>query len=108
MKRLLERARKWNYDIDDYLNPVIPLSPLPRFPALLSRFLGYRKEPKPDVGNVLGAWWSLVGAFCGLALITAVFKNSPPIQARHPPAMIASFVCFLGVLRVQDEVLTYE
>jgi hypothetical protein len=93
MESLNRRVKRWHFDLDHYLNPFIPLSPLPRLPAYLSRFLGYRKEQEADVGNVVGAWWSGVGAFCGLAVIAAVFDNSKSIQARHPPAMIASFVC---------------
>jgi hypothetical protein len=86
------RARNWDLDLDRYLNRVLPASPLHKFPASVSRFLGYRKTQRQDVGNVLGAFWSLVGAFCGLAVIAAVFDNTESIQWHHPPALIASFV----------------
>ena len=90
--RLLSKAEKWNLDIDKYLNHIVPPSPLHHLPNPLSRFLGYRKEQKQDVGNILGAVWSLLGAFCGLAVIAAVFNNTAPIQAHSPPVFIASFV----------------
>lgn len=89
---LLARTETWNFDIDRYINRVIPPSPLHRLPNPVSRFLGYRKEQKQDVGNVLGAIWSCVGAFCGLAIIAAAFNNTEAIQVHSPPALIASFV----------------
>lgn len=88
---ILRRSEEWNIDVDRYINRIIPPSPLHRLPTPISRFLGYRKHQKEDVGNVLGAFWSCVGAFCGLAVIAAVFNNTESIQIRHPPALIASF-----------------
>jgi hypothetical protein len=88
----LERSRAWDVDVDRYLNRVIPPSPLYKLPTPVSRFLGYRKEVRQDVGNVMGAFWSFVGAVIGLAVIAAVFNNTQSIQAHAPPALIASFV----------------
>jgi hypothetical protein len=85
-------VRGWNLDIDRYLNRILPPSPLQRLPTPVSRFLGYRKEQRQDLGNVLGAFWSFVGAFCGLAVVAAVFNNTQSIHAHHPPVLIASFV----------------
>ncbi|KAF2638872.1 HPP family protein [Massarina eburnea CBS 473.64] len=89
--RFIRRAETWDFNIDHYLNRIIPPSPLHTLPVPISRFLGYRKQQKPDVGNVLGALYSFVGAFCGLAVVAAIFNNDWSIQARHPPALIASF-----------------
>ncbi|KAF2005405.1 hypothetical protein P154DRAFT_337701 [Amniculicola lignicola CBS 123094] len=83
--------RKWNFNLDTYLNPYLPPSPLHLLPPRLSRFLGYRAHPQEDVGNVLGAWYSCLGAFCGLAVVAAVFDNTASIQRSKPPALIASF-----------------
>ena len=88
----LSRVKEWNFDIDHYVNRIVPPSPVHKLPAPISWFLGYRKEQKPDVGNILGAFWACVGAFCGLAVIAAIFNHSPSIQRHHPPALIASFV----------------
>jgi hypothetical protein len=93
---VLSRAREWDLDIDRYLNRIIPPSPLHKLPTTVSRFLGFRKETRQDVGNVLGAFWSLFGAFCGLAVIAAVFDNTASIQWHQPPALIASFVSHAG------------
>lgn len=87
----LARVESWNVDVDRYINRIVPPSPLHRFPAPWTRFLGYREKQKEDIGNVLGAIWSCVGAFAGLAVIAAVFNNTESIQMRHPPALIASF-----------------
>ncbi|KAH7087735.1 HPP family protein [Paraphoma chrysanthemicola] len=88
---VFEKARDWDLDLDRYLNRILPPSPLHRFPKPVSRFLGYRRTQRQDVGNVLGAFWSLIGAFCGLAVIAAVFNNTSSIQQHRPPALIASF-----------------
>lgn len=100
MAVFLSGARDWNFDIDRYINRIIPASQLYQLPAPVARFLGYRKDPQQqDVGNILGAFWSLVGAFCGLAVIAAVFNNAESIQRHHPPALIASFVSLAVVRR---------
>ncbi|KAF2679559.1 hypothetical protein K458DRAFT_346505 [Lentithecium fluviatile CBS 122367] len=91
MSSFSRRAESWNLDLDRYFNRIVPPSPLHKVPTPIARFLGYRKEQEQDVGNVLGAFWSCVGAFLGLAIIAAVFNNTESIQMRHPPALIASF-----------------
>lgn len=88
----ISRSAEWNFDIDRYVNRVVPPSPLHKLPTPVSRFLGYRKDQEADVGNIMGAFWSFIGAFCGLAIVAAVFNNVNVIQIHHPPALIASFV----------------
>ncbi|KAF2866582.1 HPP family protein [Massariosphaeria phaeospora] len=88
---LLERARDWDFDVDEYTCRYLPPSPLHRLPKPVSRFLGFREVQRQDVGNVLGAWWSCLGAICGLAVVAAVFNNTESIQLHAPPALIASF-----------------
>jgi hypothetical protein len=92
----MRNIRDWDIDIDRCLNRVIPASSLHKLPTPISRFLGYRKTQRKDVGNVLGAMWSAVGAFCGLAVVAGVFAGTGSIQARHPPVLIASFVSTEG------------
>jgi hypothetical protein len=104
---LLQKAESCNFDMDKYTNPYTPPSPLHRLPPWISRFLGYRKEQKPDVGNILGAFWSCLGAFCGLAVVAAAFNNTESIQRHGPPALIASFVrilffCYRGALFCEE------
>jgi hypothetical protein len=89
---VVDRAASWNLELDEYINHIVPPSQLSKLPTPVSRFLGYRKEQDEDVGNILGAFWSCLGAFCGLAVVAAVFNNTSSIQHHHPPALIASFV----------------
>ncbi|EWC46907.1 hypothetical protein DRE_03919 [Drechslerella stenobrocha 248] len=80
-----------HFDIDDYLNPWIPPNQLHRLPTPISRFLGYRSSPRPDVGGPLAACWSFLGAFCGIATASAFFKYSGIFSDVHAPFIIASF-----------------
>ncbi|KAF1833246.1 HPP family protein [Decorospora gaudefroyi] len=96
MPTIFSQAREWDIDIDRYLNRIVPASPLHRLPAPVSRFLGYRAPTttagqQDDVGNVMGALWSLLGAFCGLAVVAVVFGGMESIRVHRPPALIASF-----------------
>lgn len=105
MMAFLDEARTWDLDIDRYLNRIIPPSPLHELPTPVSRFLGYRREQRQDVGNVLGAFWSMIGAFCGLAVVAGVFDHTASIQWHQPPALIASFVSHPFVLVVGGNLL---
>lgn len=91
----LPRAQEIDFDLDRYINRYLPQSQLHRLPWPISRFLGYRRVPQPEVGNLLVCAWAFVGAFSGLILVMGVFKSSETIQAHHPPLVVASLVCFL-------------
>ncbi|KAJ5576194.1 hypothetical protein N7535_003120 [Penicillium sp. DV-2018c] len=43
------------------------------------------------MGNILIAMWSLVGAFCGIALVASVSKRVPSFEARDASAIVGSF-----------------
>ncbi|KAK8170061.1 HPP family protein [Phyllosticta citrichinensis] len=86
----LPRAQDVHFDMDDYLNLIIPRNRISRLPKPLARLLGYRESGRPQVGNILIASWALLGAFLGLIVITAVYKFSPVIQRVHPPVIVAS------------------
>lgn len=88
---VFSRAREWDIDVDRYFNRIIPASRLSALPTPISRLLGYRKQTRGDVGNVLGAAWSLVGAVCGLAVVAVVFGHTESIRHHRPPTLIASF-----------------
>ena len=85
-------AKAWHLDVDRYINPYIPLNRLDRLPKPISHFLGYRKNNRNEIGNVLVAAWSFLGAFVGVMVIEAVFMI-PEIQKHEVPLLIASFVC---------------
>jgi len=88
--RLL-KAKNVHFDVDDYLNRIVPPSPLHKFPKWISWFLGYRRRPAEDPGNIIVAGWALLGAFTGLLLVAAVFRYSPQFNNGHvPPVIFAS------------------
>lgn len=87
----LPTASSIHFDIDDYLNRLIPPSQLYRLPRPISHFLGYRKTQKVEVGNVLICCWAFLGTFCGLALVSGVFQTSQALKSYNPPILIASF-----------------
>ena len=84
-------AKDVDIDIDKYLNRFIPRSRIHRLPTPISRFLGYRAHPRKELGNVIIAAWSFIGAFCGVAIIEGVFM-SQSIHAHGAPLIIGGFV----------------
>ncbi|KAL1642103.1 hypothetical protein SLS58_005693 [Diplodia intermedia] len=86
----LPAAKDVHFDIDQYLNRFVPRNRIHRLPKPLSRFLGYREKPAPPIGNIIQATWALVGAFCGLTVVTAVYKFGPGIAKYNPPVIVAS------------------
>lgn len=84
---------RWHFDIDAYLNPYLP-APIWRWlPRPVSHFLGYRGDQPPKaVGNLLIAFWALIGAFCGVLVVAEVCLHVPSFQAHHAPIIVASFV----------------
>ena len=85
------RARRWNFDIDRYLNPFIPRNQSKKLPRPIAHFLGDRTTPQKDVGNVLLSFWSCVGGFMSIIIMESIFMI-PAIRDLNPPLMIASFV----------------
>ncbi|KAF2488585.1 hypothetical protein BU16DRAFT_473731 [Lophium mytilinum] len=82
--------RTRNFNIDRYLNRLVPPSPLHNMPYPIAHFLGYRKTPPKDVGNILGAIFAFIGAFVGLLAIAGLF-NYTSINNLNGPVLIASF-----------------
>ncbi|PWY85845.1 hypothetical protein BO94DRAFT_535981 [Aspergillus sclerotioniger CBS 115572] len=79
-------------DIDAHLNPYLPPPPWRRLPRPISRFFGYRETipPKP-LGNLVVAFWALIGVFCGVLIVAEVSEHVPSFQAHHAPIIVASF-----------------
>ncbi|KAJ5241418.1 uncharacterized protein N7469_003009 [Penicillium citrinum] len=87
----LSNISSWNFDIDRFLNPLIPAPRWNLIPQPIAHFLGYRSTAPRPLGNILAAFWSLVGAFCGVALVASVSKRVPSFEDRNAPAIIGSF-----------------
>ena len=84
-------AKEIHFDIDKYLNPYIPRNRVARLPKPISHFLGHRESPRKEIGNLLIAAWSFLGAFVGVVVIEAFFKI-PAIYDHGVPLLIGSFV----------------
>ncbi|KAK3944374.1 HPP family protein [Diplogelasinospora grovesii] len=82
---------RWHFDIDHYLNPVVPPTALPRLPYPVAHFLGYRTRPPRPLGNILIIAWAFVGIFCSLALIATVGRYVPSFAGHAVPTIIGSF-----------------
>jgi hypothetical protein len=101
----LPPKQDWDLDLDRHLNPFVPRSQTRRLPRPLAHFLGHRDKAEPDVGNVLVAFWSCAGTFCGLLVVTALFRFSRAIhdltstvQGLPSPVIFAS----LGATAILD------
>ncbi|KAJ5177057.1 uncharacterized protein N7482_002934 [Penicillium canariense] len=87
----LSDIRNWHLEIDRFINPFVPAPRWHLVPRPVAHFLGYRDHAPRPLGNVVLAVWSLVGAFCGVALVAEVSKLVPSFEARDAPTIIGSF-----------------
>lgn len=79
----------FKFSVDQFLNPYIWPSQVNRFPKPIRRFIG-GSQPKPIPDHLL--WLDiLVGTFCGIAVIEAVFKLRTVFTQHHAPLIIASY-----------------
>ncbi|KAI1187094.1 HPP family-domain-containing protein [Nemania serpens] len=80
-----------NFNIDKYLNPLIPSPPWQTIPYPVSYLLGYRKTPpERKCGNLLVTSRALVGIFGSLVLIQLVGHQIPWV-ASNGLRIVASF-----------------
>lgn len=89
----LSDPEAWHFDIDRWLNPLIPRPPWRILPYPISYFLGHRKQPLKAIGNLIIVAWAFLGIFVGLIVVEIVTKQVPIFQDHHAPIIIASFVC---------------
>ncbi|KAL4870605.1 hypothetical protein BDV12DRAFT_165879 [Aspergillus spectabilis] len=83
---------RWHLDIDAVLNPIIPRPPWHWLPRPISHFLGYRGDrPQKALGNLVIAFWSLLGVFCGVLLISEVSLHIPQFRNLNAPIIVGSF-----------------
>ncbi|CAG8388835.1 unnamed protein product [Penicillium salamii] len=87
----LSQPSTWHVDIDYYLDRIVPKPRWHLVPKPIAHMLGHRDSPPKPLGNVLIACWSLVGAFCGVALVASVSKRVPSFEERDAPAIVGSF-----------------
>ncbi|KAK3400794.1 HPP family-domain-containing protein [Sordaria brevicollis] len=89
------RPTTWHFNIDTYLNPLIPASILPHFPYPIAYFLGYRdpkqQQKRPPPGNVAVIFFAFVGIFVTLTVIGAVGRYYESFVSRGVPVVVGSF-----------------
>ncbi|TGJ78659.1 hypothetical protein E0Z10_g10101 [Xylaria hypoxylon] len=80
-----------NFDIDKYVDRIIPAPPWQAVPYPLSYCLGYRKHPsEKNLGNILLAVRALLGVFVSILLIQFLSHQIPWVAA-DGPRVVASF-----------------
>lgn len=82
---------RFDFDIDDYLNPFIARPRLHFLPKTISRLLGYRSTPPGPIGRLLVCIWAFIGAFTSISFICLIFHVLPSRGSSNPPIIIASF-----------------
>ncbi|KAG9511514.1 HPP-domain-containing protein, partial [Aureobasidium melanogenum] len=60
-------------------------------PSWCSHWLGHRPGPVKPPPKYLVYLWSFIGAFCGLAVLTALFGHSEYFIGRGVPIIVASY-----------------
>lgn len=83
---------KLDFNIDEYLNPLIPQPWLSRLPQWMSWGLGYRCRLPRRVPTVFVWLWTFLGAFCGVSVVQAVFERNQHFIDRQAPNIVGSFV----------------
>ncbi|QKX61020.1 uncharacterized protein TRUGW13939_08166 [Talaromyces rugulosus] len=81
----------WNFDIDRWLNPLVPSPPWRWLPYPVSYLLGHRRTPQRPIGSLIIAAWAFVGIFVGLIVIELVSRQVAVFQDHKAPIIIASF-----------------
>ncbi|RWA12159.1 hypothetical protein EKO27_g2944 [Xylaria grammica] len=81
----------FDFDIDKYVDRIVPAPPWQALPYSLSYLLGYRKNPsEKKFGNILLAARALLGVFISILLIQLLSHQIPWVAA-DGPRIIASF-----------------
>ncbi|KAI0486796.1 HPP family-domain-containing protein [Xylaria cf. heliscus] len=80
-----------HFDIDRYVNPIIPAPPWGTVPYPVSYLLGHRRFPaEKKYGNILLTLRALLGVFVSLVLIQLLSHQIPWVAA-NGPRIVASF-----------------
>src|SRR5947207_6957973 len=82
----------WEVDIDRFLNRYVPYPRWHLLPRPVAHFLGHREDLPARMGNVLTIFWSFVGVFSGLSIISVVSMHIPSFRDRDAPVIVGSFV----------------
>ncbi|KAJ6445073.1 HPP family protein [Purpureocillium lavendulum] len=83
--------RTWNFDIDRYLNPLVPAPPWRYLPYPVAHWFGYRKAKQRESGNLMPIFWAFIGIFCAILIIEAVSRHVPSFESKGVPMIVGSF-----------------
>ncbi|KAF8638160.1 hypothetical protein AX17_002403 [Amanita inopinata Kibby_2008] len=61
------------------------------WPCWLSRWVGYRTVPPKELPEHISLLWNFLGAFCGIALIQAIFGKAKSFVALDVPPIVYSY-----------------
>lgn len=84
--------RTWNFDIDRYLNPLVPSPPWRHLPYPVAYWFGYRKGKPREMGNLVPIFWAFIGVFGAILLIEGVSRHVPSFEHKGVPMIVGSFV----------------
>lgn len=88
--------RRWNFDIDYYIQPLLPPPPRLHLPVFISRFLGYRTEKPAETGNLMPIFWGFIGVFSAILVLEVTATHVPSFEAHNAPIVVGSFVSLFG------------
>ncbi|KAL6816283.1 HPP domain-containing protein [Trichoderma camerunense] len=81
----------WNFNIDRFLNPLIPPPPWNHIPYPIAYWFGFRKTKPQGTGNLMPIFWAFLGVFGAIAMIEAVGKHVASFPPHHVPLIVGSF-----------------
>ncbi|KAK0391476.1 hypothetical protein NLU13_0977 [Sarocladium strictum] len=81
----------WSFDIDQYLNRLIPSPPWRYLPYPVAHFLGHRTHQTHNIGTLAPVFWAFIGIWCSLSIIQVVDLHIPSFEARGVPIIVGSF-----------------
>lgn len=90
------------FDIDHYLNPVVPRNRVHILPEPISHFLGYRSTTEKPAGSIVVWVLSFIGALCGILVVEAVYHTSI-LHHDGAPIVIGSLVRLFSSIPVPGE-----
>jgi hypothetical protein len=84
-------SKRWNFDIDSYLDPFLPAPRWHILPYPAAYWFGHRREQPQQHGNVRSILWAPIGIFCAISVIEALSRHIPAFESHHAPLIVGSF-----------------
>ncbi|KAF4446734.1 hypothetical protein F53441_9668 [Fusarium austroafricanum] len=81
----------WTFDIDRYLNPIIPSPPWQHIPYPIAYVFGYRRQKPRSLGTIVPVIWAFIGIFIALSIIELASERIPSFVERGAPIIVGSF-----------------